>query len=128
MDFISCLPSIVSKAAPTSKTDVDGFVNIGMLDEQTKCYPDIYRIMKTVRRNLGDSEVELVEDNFKYLFEFQLDHGHISDDVYQTLGFPPDKDVEGNIYDRNAGISQESCQRAKCVSRPMQRSLRKERI
>lgn len=128
MDFIGCLPSMVSKAAPTPTTVINGFINNGMLYCNTKCYPDLDKILNTIRRDLTNVEEDLCEKYFKELFQYQLENGHVSDDIYDTLGFPMDIDIEGCEMDRRAKITQESHQRAKCLSHVVQRQQRQSHI
>ncbi len=63
-------------------------------------------------------------DNFLMLYHTRLDQGHISDEVFDRLGFPKDIDVHGNEISRDAGISQESYQRSKSLTHSYQVNLR----
>ena len=57
-----------------------------------------------------------------------MEQGRIPEDVFDDLGFPCDKDVNGNEVLRAAGISQESYQQSKCLTHKIQIDLHKERI
>jgi hypothetical protein len=57
VDFISCAPGISAKAAPTPYTISQGFKLNGMVDENTGCYPDFYKMIGTVRRKISQDEM-----------------------------------------------------------------------
>jgi hypothetical protein len=46
--------------------------------------------------------------NFAYLYTVMLDQGRIPEEVFDELGIPPDRDTNGKVVIRYAGISQES--------------------
>ena len=52
-----------------------------------------------------------------------MEQGMISEYVFNDLGFPHDKDVNGHEMLRAAGISQESYQWSKCLSHEFQIDL-----
>ncbi len=54
--------------------------------------------------------------------------GHISEDVYDRIGIPRDRDSMGREVMRDATISQESYQRTKCITHEHQIHLRKEML
>ena len=80
------------------------------------------------RRWPSNEEYQLCVDSFKELLQHQLQHGHIPEELFDKLGFAVDIDIKGNPYNRDAGMSRESYQRAKCLSHKHQRRLRAERI
>jgi len=55
-------------------------------------------------------------------------HGRIPDEIFESLGFPLDRDEDSTIHRRNEGISQESRQRAKCLTHQHQIKLGEERF
>ena len=75
-----------------------------------------------------DGEADLVLDNFDKLFSKQLEEGCTSDETCDELGFPTDKNSDGDVTERKAGMSQEWMQRAKCLSHEEQKSQRKEHV
>jgi hypothetical protein len=54
--------------------------------------------------------------------------GNISDEELEARGFPIDLDMNAKQVRREAGITQEPYQRAKCLSHKVQMRLRSERI
>ena len=55
------------------------------------------------------------------------EYGHISEEVYNQIGFPPDTNYEGEEVDKPDGISQEMRHRAKILSHELQQKLRKKK-
>ena len=53
-----------------------------------------------------------------------MEKGHLSDGFLEGLGFQPEKNYSGDVVRRNAVITNESSQRAKCLSNLHQRDLR----
>ena len=126
VDFLSCYPTILSRAAPHDSTGA-GFVSNGMLDDLTYCYPDLYKILQTCKTFKYTNEMEeLVRSNFAELYEEQIRAGILSDNFMEGFGFLRDRDFNGNEIRR---ISEcESWQRAKCLSCTYQRDLRKRKL
>ncbi len=58
------------------------------------------------------------------MYEYQDQHGHIPDVIFETEGFFQDRNIKGEIVRRDATIRQESYQRAKCLSHQYQQDLR----
>jgi hypothetical protein len=125
IDFVSCYPSILSRSAcPTSVAK--GFLYNGMIDKNTKNWPDMKAILSTCKNTkLTEEEESKIIQLFPLLYEEQCEKGHLSDQFLEELGFTPDKNFAGNTVRRNALITNESCQRAKCLSHLYQRELRK---
>ena len=48
--------------------------------------------------------------------------------MFYELGFPRDTNLDGNVVERHASISQENQQRSKCLSNKYQCELRQKRI
>jgi hypothetical protein len=48
VDFLTCIPGVMTKAAPTPYTIEKGFRDNGILDEKTGCYPNFDNILGTV--------------------------------------------------------------------------------
>ena len=88
VDFISCAPGISAKAAPTPYTISQGFKLNGMVDENIGFYPYFYKIIGTVCQKLTQDEIKLCEDSFDELFDCQVEHGHIPEELFDKLGFP----------------------------------------
>ena len=71
-DFITCIPGVLAKAAPTPCTMVKGFQVNGMLYEYTECYPDFNNMIGTLRRKVIKEELELCEKSFPTLYKNKL--------------------------------------------------------
>ena len=128
LDFLSCYPAILSKCASANSVQ-KGFVYNGMVDNNTKNWPDMNSILATCKNlKLRREEEEKIIESFPKLYEEQMEKGHLSDEFFEGLGFKPDKNYSGKEVRRLAGITNESCQRAKCLSHNYQRDLRKKVI
>ena len=82
---------------------VQGFIDVGMLYAKHNFWPDFYAILKTKRRIITRSEMQIIEKCFPLLFKIMLETGHILEKVYDALGFPKDE-VSGVVYYHNDGI------------------------
>ena len=123
LSFLSTLPRMLSDVVK-AETIIDGFVECGMLDANTKTCPDMDQILATCHRKLSLDEHELCRNKFDDLYHLHLDQGHVTDDIYKNMGFPQDEDVTGSKIRRDATVTRESFQRAKCLSHPYQKMLR----
>jgi hypothetical protein len=130
IDFIACLPEMLTKAC-TRENIVHGSTANGMLDQKKRRFPGFDNLLGTCRKHPTVEEYKLCEDSFKELFEYQFLHGHVPDDKFDEFGFPQDEDPDGNTVRREATLSQETHQRAKCLSHKHQvelRSLRRSEV
>ena len=127
IDFISCLPQMITKAVTHSNV-VHGFKQNGMVDHKHMRVPDFDSIIATCRKDPTIEEYNLCVDSFPYLYEKMMEDGHINDSVFEELGFPLDMNSGGGHVRRDATISQESQQRAKCLTHQSQVEIRQERI
>lgn len=127
IDFLSVVPEIVTNAAKRSYI-LKGFLVPGMVDRKFNRYPDFNTLLSTCRRNPSEQEYEHCYRSFSPLFtKFQQD-GHITDRYLQELGFPVDVDSYGREVHRTATIAQEYMQRCKCLTHPVQKHLREQRM
>jgi hypothetical protein len=110
----------------TQDNIMDGFVDVGMLDNKHKLWPDFYQILKTKRKKITSDEIKLIERNFEKLYRITMEQGHVPESIYDFLGFPKDE-ANGNVYERQHGIEAEWMQRAKELTHPFQQQLRRER-
>ena len=74
-----------------------------------------------------NADKHLCVDDFGTLYHSMDEHGHVPDEVFETLGFPIDLDENGKPVRCPAGISQEHLQRAKSLSHENQKKLRRNR-
>ena len=126
VDFLSCYPTVISKAAPHDATSA-GFVNNGQLDSRSYCYPDMTKILGTCKTAQFTMEMERrVKANFIELYKEQVKYGMLTDDVMEHYKFRTDRDFNGKEVRR---VSQcEAWQRAKCLSAKYQRDLRQRKL
>ena len=127
IDFLSNLPAIATKAT-TRNNILHGFVENGTIDKKSQRYPVLSMILGQCRSSIPKETLELVVNNFTYLYNTMMEHGRIPEEVFDELGFPPDRDVNGEVVLRNAGISQESYQRSKILTHKHQVQLRRDRL
>ena len=90
----------------------------GMLDIKTGEYPDLTVMIKTMNRIPSKDEEKLLEDTLPKMLQHQLDHGYITEDVYDSYGHPKDKDLHGNVVNKNS--KSKLYQRSKNLFRPVQ--------
>ena len=109
IDFISTLPKLTTKAA-TRGNILHGFYESGLIDRTKSRYPVLLKILGTYRSTLPKEVYQSVIDNFTHLYRIMMEQGRIPEDVFDDLGFPHDKDVNGHEVLRAAGILQESYQ------------------
>jgi hypothetical protein len=125
IDFVSCYPSILSRSA-CSTSVAKGFLYNGMIDKNTKNWPDMKAILSTCKnRKLNEEEEEIIQFLFPILYEEQCDKGYLSDEFLEEIGFIPDKNFACDTVRRNALNTNESCQRDKCFPYLYQQELHK---
>ena len=87
-----------------------------MIDEEIKTYPGIYMMMKTCKLIDFKQEYEnLLFDNFSELYQIMKNIGHIPEDIYNRLGFPPDTHYGGKDVPKLDDITQEARYRVKIL-------------
>jgi hypothetical protein len=94
VDFVSQIGSIMNSAA-TPHNLKKGFIANGMIDIGSETCPDIDVMLGTLTRELTEHEYDLVQNNFNELLHIQMREGHISDKVYDRIGFPNDVNCGG---------------------------------
>ena len=126
VDFLSCYPTILSKAAPHDAATA-GFIDNGMIDSQSYSYPDLHSIIKTCKTiKFSNEMIRCVSSNFTAIYEEQVKTGHLHDDFMEGYGFKVDRNYVGEIIKRASTC--EAWQRAKCLSSKYQRELRTRKI
>lgn len=98
-----------------------------MIDKGSESAPDMNKILSTRHQTLTKDDYVRVLTNFSYLYHIAVQTGHISDEVLLARGFPVDCDMNHQERHRDAGISQEPYQRAKCLCHKAQIKLRSKR-
>ena len=121
-DFLARFPYMLDKTCICDRI-IQGFIDVGMLDAKHKFWPDLYAILKTKRRSITRSEMQMIEKHFSQLFKIVLETGDIPEKIYDALGFPKDE-VSGVVYDRNDGIEREWTQQTKVLTHWFHQYLR----
>lgn len=127
IDFVSILPTAATTAA-TCDNITHGFKESGVIDKVKCRYPVLQTIIQTCRRKVTTYEYDLIEKALPSLIRAVHEEGMISEELFDKWGFEKDRDAKGREVLRDAGISQESYQRSKCLTHPYQKDLRKQRI
>ena len=127
IDHTVTCPEVFGRAMQT-KTTKKGFVENGMLDENTELYPDIIKMLQTCKLQDFKKEWEdLLLNNFSKLYQTMKKYSHISEEIYNRIGFPKDTNYEGKIVEKLDHINQEMRHRAKIISHHLQCKLRQKR-
>ena len=121
IDFVASIPAMVTKAATRDN------IQHGLVDDKFKRYPDFNKMLSTRRRNPGNYDYNRCIETFPYLFDRCLEDGHVPDLEFESLGFKQDINIQGNYVRREFTITQESRQRAKCLTHEYQAEQRMER-
>ena len=127
IDFISVLPDIAAKII-TKKNIQQGFIEAGIIDDQYHRYPVFDTLLGTCRRDIKQVEYDHIVDSFPHFLHEANINGHITEDIYDKLNIPRDRNSNGNEILRDAGISQEHMQRSKILNHEYQVELREERV
>ena len=102
---------------------IQGIVDVGILDAKHKFWPDFYAIKKTKRRSITRSEMKMIERRFYQQSKIMLETGHITEKVYDALGFPKYQ-VSGVVYDCNDVVYRKQMQKSKVLTHWSQKHLR----
>jgi chaperonin GroEL (HSP60 family) len=78
----------------------------------------------TCTRAVTTAEFELIEKSFPVLLQEVCDHGRITEETFDRLGFPQDINMFGEEAPREAEITNKPCQRGKILSSEAVRELR----
>ena len=62
-DFFARFPYMLDKTC-TCDIIIQGFIDVGVLDEKHKLWPDFYAILKTKRKRITISEMKMIEKHF----------------------------------------------------------------
>ena len=78
-----------------------------MVDAAAETYPDIVRMLQTCKSKVTQQQEELVFLHFSELYTIMKRDGHITEEVYDCLGFDKDTDYAGKDVNKPDEISQE---------------------
>ena len=113
-DHIVSCPEIFGKAmAP--KTTKKGCIVNGMIDEKTETYPDINKMLNTCKQEVKKEQVDKFFTHFSELYAIMKRDGHITEDVYDRLGFMTDSNYAGDFVPKPDQISNEMRHRGKIL-------------
>ena len=98
-----------------------------MINRKSFSFPDFNRILATCHHEPKVEEYATCRNAFPSLLRYQLQHGHIPDEIFEESGFLVDLDFSGKEVRRDATISQESYQRTQTLSHEFQVQLRADR-
>ena len=87
----------------------------GMIDGKTHTYPDIIKMLQTCKQEVKQDQVDLVFKHFSTLYSIMKEEGHITEEVYDRLGFDPDTNYTGDTVSKPDEISNEMRHRAKVL-------------
>ena len=110
-NFFACFPCMFYKTF-TSDRIIQGFINVGILYTKHKFWPDFHETLKTNRRSMTRSEMQIIKKKISQYFKIMLETGNIPEIVYYALGFPKDE-VSGVVCYFNDVIERVWIQREK---------------
>ena len=92
IDFLSCLPEVLTKSA-TRSSIVHGFVANGLVGDESQfnskfAFPDFDKMLHTVRREIHKVEKDLCKSTFQELLKIQEEHGCIPESDYDRPWVP----------------------------------------
>lgn len=91
IDFVACQPHYTTKVV-THENSTHGFLEAGYIDKKSLHYPDFDKILRTCRRDPTIQEHNLCKHFFVNLIKIYSEKGHVTDDIFEKLGFPMDND------------------------------------
>ena len=97
------------------KTTKKGFLVNGMLDKKINTYPDIIKMLRTCKQEVKKEQEDLVFKHFSELYSIMKTDGHITEEVYDRIGFITDTNYDGKMVNKPDNISQETRHRAKIL-------------
>lgn len=117
IDFLAKIPTILSRACVRENV-IAGYVANGFIDEKYARFPLFEKVVATCKKMPKLHEFNMFKSTFNPLMHYSYDNGnqYIGDRVFMEYGFPADIDANGEEKIRDATISQENQQRAKCLT------------
>ena len=96
------------------------FVLNGQLDPKHYTIPSYINLLHTYRGNIQNTCLEDRQRLINELYKEAFINGIVSEQSFDKLYIPSDKDFNGNVVNRDVPIRQENRQRAKCLTCPTQ--------
>ena len=132
VDFVATLPGLFNKAASPNAIR-HGFIETGLVTRPNageggvntgRLGPSMSSIENTLKRAMTKEENEVYRTALPSLIGIGINKGHILELEYDHAGILPDINADGEVAPRNAGITQEHCQRSKVISHEEQQRQR----
>ena len=113
-------PEALTKSYDSASIKAAG-VRSGRIDAKYHTYPDLHKMIGTLKRQLVPGELELLTDPDKFAARYAEfgDAGVLSEALLDQQGFPLDS-LDGVPIPHTATTAQEHCQRCKILSNPRQ--------
>ena len=115
LSTVSKLPIATSRAY-SDQTIKKAFLLNSQLDVSHKLVPSLNNLMHTYRGNIEGTCLTSKERLVGYMYEECYTTGIVSEESFENLNIPKDYTSTGDVVDRDVGISQENCQRAKVLT------------
>ena len=124
-DCCGCVPKIWTRPAALSSAR-RGFLANGMIDNVLKICLSSKNMINAIPRKISDKEWEIANkfENIKTLFEEQKLSNKISENAFDSLGFPIDLGAKGNEVDDLRRSDFMPCQRARAIRPDELRSMK----
>ena len=116
---ISKLPIATSKAY-SDQTIKKAFILNGQLDVAHNLVTSLNNLLHTYRGNIEGTCLKSKESLIQSLYEDCYTTGIVNDKKFDEINVPKDYALNGDIVNRDVGISQENRQRAKILTSPTQ--------
>ena len=113
-------PEALTKSYDSASIKAAG-VRTGRIDAKYHAYPDLHKMIGTLKRQLVPGELELLTDPDKFAARYAEfgAAGVLSEALLDQQGFPLDS-LDGVPIPHTATTAQEHCQRCKILSNPRQ--------
>lgn len=79
---------------------IGGFVRADALDSKPKAWPDLDATIHTCQGAKTLDDQATVHNTFKDVCARTLEHGHVTDERFDVLGCPRDRDATGKTVER----------------------------
>lgn len=76
---------------------MEGFVANGFVDSKLQRYPDFDKLLATCRKDPTHDQYNKCIESLPNLYQHVISNGHIPDEIFESLGFPLDRDEDGTI-------------------------------
>jgi hypothetical protein len=91
--FVRCLFTLLQLA--DCNTVIDGFNCAGVLDSESKAWPDLDVMIHSCQGTKTLQDQATVFNTFKEVHIRTVKQGHITDEYFDELGYPKDIDANG---------------------------------